>query len=137
MDAIDVVSAFIVLLVLLLVSAYGWYYHTGWHAFAYETGSSPSWGASDISRLRFKDVVFVVSRSDGIVQKKDVSAVLNGMAVAYESAVNKPPQLRLVRRLNAFSFVVEGFNDPVTVRDPSLPMWISARVTLTGDWRLV
>ena len=109
--------------------AYVWYNYTGWQSFSYGTGASPAWtpaGQADISMLRFKGCTFSVARGDGATATMDVTAVLNGMAVAYAGGTNNPPSLTLVRPLNPFSFVILGFNDSTTVSDPTAAPWCSA-----------
>jgi hypothetical protein len=123
--------ATIVLIVLILSAAYAWYNFTGWTAFSYKTGDSPSWipaKSEDISRLRFKDCVFTVTRTDGKVATLDADPVLNSMAVAYKSgSINtNPATLTLTRPLNPFSFVITGFNDKASVPDPTVSPWCTA-----------
>jgi hypothetical protein len=123
-----VLLAVIVVIVILVVAAYVWYHHTGWASFSYQTGDAPFWlpaDGADLSRLRFKDVTFTVTRT-GQPTTRDVTAVLNGMAVAFTGGVSNPPSLTLVRPLNPFSFVIPGFNDRASVPDPTAAPWCSA-----------
>ena len=131
--------AAIIVLVLAIVASYVWYNFTEWTEFSYNTGDDPSWTANnnaDISRLRFKDCIFTVTRADGKVATLNVSPVLNSMAVAYKSGSvgTNPPALVLTRPLNPFSFVIAGFNDKLTVSDPTGAPWCTAPpATCTKD----
>ncbi|MFA6166980.1 MAG: hypothetical protein WC700_10205 [Gemmatimonadaceae bacterium] len=121
--------AAVITLVMLIVAAFIWSRFVGWQSFTNKTGDQVSWqaaGSADVSRLRFLDCTFTVVRSDGVVGSKDVTAVLNGMAVAYQDGSNNPTVLSLDRPLNPFSFVITGFNDSATVADPTKPPWCSA-----------
>ena len=120
--------AAIVLFVLVISAAFIWYNFMGWTEFSYKTGESPSWqplGGKDISRLRFKDCVFTVNRSDGKVATLNATPVLNSMAVAYKTGTTEtnPTSLTLTRPLNPFSFVITNFNDKHTVPDPTASPW--------------
>jgi hypothetical protein len=86
----------------------------------------PAKAGDDVSRLRFRNCVFTVKRGDGVTKTHDVTAVLNGMAVAYKGGYNNPQMLTLVRPLNPFSFVIPGFNDRATVADPSARPWCAS-----------
>lgn len=134
-----------IIIVLLLVLSYVWWHYTGWNQFAFSAGDLPSWkptgAGKNVSLLRFKDCVFTVQRAgDAAPTSRDVTAVLNSMAVAYSSGRSRfyapsdyPPSLDLARPLNAFSFVIPGFNDVYyldaegnprgTVKDPSAAPW--------------
>jgi hypothetical protein len=127
-DGPALLLAAVILAVLVVGAAYAWYNFTGWAAFSYKTGDSPRWAGGDVSRLRFKDCVFTVARGDGKTAALDVSPALNSMAVAYKtgSAVTNPPALTLTRPLNPFSFVIAGFNDRLTVPDPTAAPWCAA-----------
>lgn len=124
-----ILLATITVMVIVIAIALMWYNFMGWTTFTNKTGDSPSWAppaGADISKLRFKNCVFSVSRADGVIKTQNVDAVLNGMAVAYRNGVNSPMALTLVRPLNAFSFVIPGFNDRATVSDPSGFPWCAA-----------
>ena len=130
----------LIIIIILLVAAYIWYNFIGWTEFNATTGDQPIWKPDvAISRLRFKDCIFTVTRSDGVSQSLDVSQVLNGMVVAFKnSTLDVAEPLKLVRPLNPFSFVIAGFNDKATVSDPSIPLWNvknGATATLSGKWR--
>jgi len=134
------------IVVLLLVIAFIWWHYSGWSEFSFANGDWPSWAPTDpkdnVSRLRFKDCVFTVQRAgDAAPTSRDVTAALNGMAVAYAGSRfftrdNYPAALTLARPLNAFSFAIPGFNDAHyldadgtprgTVKDPSAPPWCGA-----------
>ena len=123
------IAAALIIVLILIAAAYAWYNFTGWQAFSFTTGDKPKWvpaGGADISRLRFKNCTFTVVRGDGVTKPYDVTAVLNGMAVAFEGGISNPGSLALVRPLNPFSFVIPGFNDSKTVADPTAPPWCSS-----------
>jgi hypothetical protein len=118
-----------IVLLLVVAAAYAWYHLVGWQPFSYQAGSHPAWAPAagrDISRLRFKDCVFAVRRSDGAAQAHDVTPALNGMAVAYKGGAANPARLALTHPLNPFSFVIPGFNDSATVSDPTARPWCAA-----------
>jgi len=118
--------ATIIVIALVIVAAYVWYNYTGWAEFSNKTGDSPSWvpaNGADISRLRFKDCIFTVTRGDGVSRSYDVTPALNSMAVAYRGGGGNPLSLTLTRPLNPFSFVIPGFNDRATVADPTAAPW--------------
>ena len=125
---------------LLVLAAFAWY-SAGWRPFEWRTGSSPYWPApgAGVAGLRFRRCTFAVERGDGARAAADVTAVLTGMATAYKGAPAgaTPPTLTLDRPLNAFSFVIEGFNDRASVPDPTLPAWRAARASLAGETRVV
>lgn len=130
MDTVPALALAAVILVLIAISvAYVWYAFTGWTAFSAATGDGPGWtpkNGSDISRLRFRDCMFVVTRGDGKTASLDVSPALNAMALGYKGGSNNPPALTLTRPLNPFSFVIPGFNDPASVPDPTAAPWCSS-----------
>ena len=131
------IAALVITIILVVGAAYVWYAFFGWSGFSYGTGDSPSWlpaGQADLSRLRFKDCVFTVTRSDGRVGRIDVTPNLNSMAVAYKGGSYNPSTLTLTRPLNPFSFVIPGFNDRSTVPDPTVAPWCtSPPASCTGD----
>jgi hypothetical protein len=120
--------ALIIVLVLLIAVAYGWYNYTGWQPFSYATNDVPAWHplSGQVARLRFKDAKFTVTRLDGVQATYDVTAVLNGMSTAYTGSITGPPALTLTRPLNPFSFVIPGFNDRTTVADPTSSLWCTS-----------
>jgi len=151
----------IIILTVALCGSYGWYNYVGWTSFSF-TGdpnnaaldaaaklngttrpAGPYWtpqNDADISRLRFKDCVFTVKRSDAAVPAvKEVTANLNSMAVAYKDSPSKinTTTLKLTRYLNPFSFPIPGFNDKATAPNNKDPVWINATVTLTGKVRTI
>lgn len=137
-----------IIVALLLVIAFVWWHFTGWTEFSYQEGDLPSWAPTgsrkNISRLRFKNCVFSVQRAgDASPTARDVTSVLNSMAVAYSRSTSRsmpagnfPKALTLDRPLNAFSFVIPAFNDAYyldssgtprgTVKDPSAAPWCGA-----------
>lgn len=158
----DTAPAFILSLLtvvaILIIAAYVWYNSSGWSTFSFKTGDSTSCGtpsapktcgpcwtpkvaangtSGSISELRFKNAIFTLNVG-GQPYTKDVTAVLNGMAVAYQgtgaTAVNTGG-LCLDKPLNAFSFLIQGVNDSTKVPDPTVPVWKAATVTLTGSYR--
>jgi hypothetical protein len=140
----DAVIAAVVVIVLLIGAAFVWYTFTGWKTFSYTSGDTPAWtpaGQADISRLRFRSCLFTVSRSDGVKRALNVSPALNSMAVAFAGGPNNPPALTLTGPLNAFSFVIPGFNDRATVTDPAAAPWCTdagcAGATLVGKVRTI
>ncbi len=134
-----------VIIVLLLVIAYVWWHFTGWNEFSFDAGDLPSWAPTgsgkNVSRLRFKNCLFSVQRTgDAAPTTRDVTGILNTMAAAYSRGSSRfltrsdfPASLVLDRPLNAFSFVIPGFNDVYyldaggnphgTVKDPSVAPW--------------
>jgi hypothetical protein len=135
--AIAATIAAVVVLVVLLIVAYVWYNHTGWTQFSYRVGESPSWvpaAGGDVGRLRFKNCVFTITRSDGVIRTQDVSPVLNSMAVGQKGNAKPPTALTLDRPMNPFSFVISGFNDRASVPDPTGAPWCTAPPTIcTSD----
>jgi len=121
--------ATIVALIVAIVVAVVMYKFTGWTPFSFKDGDTVSWtpATGDISHLRFADCVFTSRNAAGTSQSRDVTAVLNGMAGAYAGATGAgmPPSLVLTRPLNPFSFVIPGFNDSTTVKNPSAIEWCS------------
>jgi hypothetical protein len=128
--AAALITSTVIVIIILIIAAYVWYNYIGWSGFAYKTGDRPSWlpaSGVSISRLRFKDCIFTVTRADKKVSSLDVAPVLNAMAVAYKtSTVGIPQTLTLTRPLNPFSFVIKGFNDRATVSDPRVYPWCTA-----------
>lgn len=138
--------------VLLVLAMYVWW-RQGWTPFSGKLGDSMSWSApGQLSHLRFRNCTFSVVRLDGKSAELDVTGILNSMAAAYATAPAGqalPPALSLSAPLNAFSFVIPGFNDRATVPDPGVAPWCSAppaagqtvcpgcQVTLTGEFRVV
>jgi hypothetical protein len=133
--ALSLIIAAVVIIILLIIIAFIWYEFMGWGPFTGTNGSVMSWDSDDVAAMRFKNCIFTVSRPDGTVATKDVSSILNGMAVAYEGSVKPPSSLALARPLNPFSFVIKGFNTVDVVPDPSIPLWANSKVTLTGKMR--
>lgn len=133
-----VILGLVIVVIVLIALAYVWYHHTGWAKFSNDNGDTVSWTSTTgagISDLRFKDVVFTLN-VNGVSHTQDVTAVLNGMAVAYKDTPNSGT-LTLDRPLNPFSFVIIGINDRDTVPDNQTPMWQSATATLAGYFRTV
>jgi len=107
----------------------------------------PSWDARPgadgqprtVDRLRFKNSVFTVTSPDGsTTYRRDVTAVLNGMAAAYKnSSVAPPTTLSLDRPLNAFSFTIPGFNDVNSMSADQVPAWAGASATLETLYRTI
>lgn len=121
----EALIASLVLLVFGIAALYATYNYTGWSDFAWTNGATPAWPSPDVTRLRFKEAVFTVKRGDGAQATLDVTAVLNGMALGLTGSRAPPPALRLTGPLNAFSFVIPGFNDRATVADPGAAPWCS------------
>lgn len=117
------VSALIIVVILVL-SAYLWRHYYGWKPFVFTSNSTnglvdPAWvptDTGDISRLRFENVRFTVTLPNGQYQYlEDVSPILDNMALAYKSAGLNPkavPALKLREPLNSFSFPIQGYNVP-------------------------
>lgn len=135
--------AVIAVLIILLLTAYAWYFLPGWKKFSYVAGDDPTWvvGEVGISNLRFKNCLFTIVRGDGVTRTLDATAALNAMAVAYKNQKLNPSSLKLVRPINTFSFIIQGFNDRASVSNPGAPAWLAgvggASVTLTGYWRVL
>jgi hypothetical protein len=107
-----------------------------------QTSRPPEWAAAGVenaSALRFKGCTFTVVDPAGKKYEADVTAVLNGMAIAYRGATTPVPRtLRLDRPLNAFSFIIKGVNDSATVASPTeAARWATSATTLTGLVRTV
>lgn len=107
-----------------------------------QPASTPSWAAGEgknIASLRFKSCTFTVVDPQGQKHSADVTAVLNGMAVAFRGAATAVPgALYLDRPLNAFSFVIPGVNDRATVPTPAqAKTWAGCATTLTGRSRTI
>jgi hypothetical protein len=107
-----------------------------------QSGSSPAWGAAsgeNVSALRFKSCKFSVIDPQGGTHTADVTAVLNGMAVAYRGATGQVPAvLRLDRPLNAFSFIIPGVNDSATVKTAAdAKLWQNSPTALVGYTRTI
>jgi len=91
----------------------------------------PSWTVKNpakqhASQLRFKKAVFTIKCTDGTVYTRDVTAVLNSMAVGIASTKNsgtnkKRPTLYLSDPLQPFSFAIVGVNDLKTLGDYPSP----------------
>jgi hypothetical protein len=102
--------------------------------------AEPAWEAPrGVGTLRFKKAVFAVTDPRGVTHRQDVTAVLNGMAVAYRKAPTKtaPTTLRLDRPLNAFSFTIPGVNDAQAVAASDLAKWKASATSLTGSYRVI
>jgi hypothetical protein len=132
MDYRDIFYSAIIALIVLLVLAVGYYQFFGWKKFAFSTGNVTSWTGNNTSKLRFRRAVFTITPPGQQSYKKDVSAVLNSMAVAYAGVPNSGT-LKLDRPLNAFSFLIPGVNDSKTVPNPA--SWKNAPATLVGEYR--
>lgn len=123
---------FIEAIILTLILVVMYYYLIGWKEFSYSTGDNITWPSDNVGSLRFKNCTFTVNMPDGTKKTKDVTDVLNGMAVAYNGSQVTPPSLALTGPLNAFSFTISGFNDSVTVRDPTASPWCLSTKTCTA-----
>jgi hypothetical protein len=139
--------------VVTTIIAYMWW-KSLWTPFSFAAGQLPTWAppkGKSLADLRFSDCVFKVSRADGLVAQKDVTPVLQNMALAYSDAAPNqalPSALSLDAPLNSFSFVIMGFNDAASAGNPSALPWCTApptgtsgvcpgsTVTLTGKYRV-
>lgn len=122
----------IILLIIIIIGACVLYEYVGWASFSYVTGDNPSWSPakdSDIFKLRFKNCMFTVSRSDGVVKSVNVAPVLNSMSTAFTKGTNNPTKLQLIGPLNPFSFIIAGFNDRASVPDPIAFPWCTSPQT--------
>jgi hypothetical protein len=136
----------LITLLVLVVAAYGWYNFTGWKAFAFAgtipfdaTAGVPSWGPAPgrtVAHLRFRNAVFTVTAPDGARHVADVTAALNGMAVAYVGAQTPPATLALDSPLNAFSFAVAGINTGNMSADEA-KRWAQSATSLVGSVRTI
>ena len=136
---VAIIVALIVIIVIFVAVAYGWYNFYGWKSFGFKTKDTVSWTSPTkrgITDLRFKKAIFTIKTPDGAVQAKDVTNVLNGMAVAYTGQANSGT-LTLDRSLNPFSFVIKGVNDNQTVSNPSSDRWTKTTATLTVSVRTI
>lgn len=99
----------------------------------------PSWRAPgrDASFLRFRRVTFAVAAPDGRRWTKDVTANLNAAARGFRRGGPPPPRrLFLDRPLNAFSFVIAGFNDAASVPTAAAAAALGGLpAVLSGEWR--
>lgn len=134
--------AALVVLVAVVIAAAVWYYKFGWQSYSYSQSAgaaAPSWSPSTgatVDRLRFRKAVFTVTPTVGSPQSVDVSAVLNGMAVAYRGSTTVPAELTLVRPLNPYSFVITGFNDSSKTSGGTDPL-AGATAELVGYYRTI
>ena len=156
------ILAAVAVVLILVAAAYVWYTFGAWKPFSYVTGEAPSWSPAamtaaggappGLGQLRFRNCAFTATRGDLVARTLDVSGVLNGMAAAYAGEASAPSALTLATpapvdslgkatgpagALNAFSFQIVGFNDPKTVPDPTIPLWTTARATLSGEVRVL
>lgn len=141
------ILAILIVLVLLVGVAYGWYNFSGsWSDFSYTGGQKVAFssGKRQINRLRFRKCIFTTQDPSGKKASWDVTAILNGMAVAHDidSNNNKLPLGGSSQiPLNPFSFIQGGFNDRAAVptaadRDTWQKVPDSA-TTLTGEMRVL
>lgn len=140
--------AALVVAVVAVAAAAAWYYGTGWKAFSFAQAAgsaAPSWtpvggsGADPAAadRLRFRKAVFTVTTASGATHAADVTAVLNGMAVAYRGSPTAPAALVLARPLNPYSFAIAGVNDPSVTGSATSDPLTGASATLAGYYRTV
>lgn len=174
MDSTPILSAVVAVIIIILIFlgvTHLWYNKSSsWQSFnaSSVTYDWPQWsstsknGASD---LRFRNCIFTVTLGDGkTTQSLDVTNILNGMALQQKSPVittttitsgssKYQPTMTLVRPLNPFSFVINGFNDPTTLANVDIGAypWCTANCvnssktptaianpavsTLTGEYR--
>lgn len=136
----SLIISIIVVIVIIIIAAYIWYNFMGWKPFSYKTNDKVSWKPDknkNISQLRFKDVKYSVLEPNGTQHTYDVTAVLNGMAVAYENSdIQIPKTLNLDKNLNSFSFQIPGVNDSRTLQTKDqVERWRNNKVTLVGKVR--
>jgi hypothetical protein len=132
--------AAVITFLIVIIAAYMMYNYYNLASFSFTTGQPGTWtvpAGHDVSDLRFIKCIFTVSVPGQTPVTKDVSSVLNGMAVAYTKSANPPTELSLISPLNPFSFVIPGFNDSATVKDPTIPKWTNAKVSLVGKVRIL
>jgi len=129
--------------VVLLIIIYIWYTMFGWTPSTFTTGQVASWTApsGDTSSLRFRNMIFRVRTADGKTSARNVTAIVNKMAQAFDATggVNTGT-LTLDRPLNAFSFVIAGMNDRATIKtaaDKVASPLNHAPVSLIGSWRTI
>ena len=154
------VSGLVVALAFLLVAAYLWYNYIGWKPFAYREGEVVTFSAGkteSAGSIRFRGATFTVTAPDGTSRSKDVTAILNGMALAYsggagaatssfslggkvcikKNAKGLCTQTGRPRPLNPFTFTIAGFNDRKTVPTKADAAEWTGAARLTGEARLV
>lgn len=114
--------ATVVVVLLLVAAAYAWYNNpSAWESISAKGGDTVAFsaGGRPLNRLRFKDCVFTTQSPSGEVKSWEVTAVLNGMAAAYDVPAPGKTALTLggssAVALNPFSFTKSGFNDGATV----------------------
>lgn len=114
-------AALVVVLLLLLAGAFAWYHNPrAWKSFSYAGGDAVAFSTdgAPLDRLRFRGCTFATVNPQGLAAQWDVTAVLNGMAAAYDVPISKS-ELTLGGSaripLNPFSFTRAGYNDPATV----------------------
>ncbi len=100
-----------------------------WKSFNYQTNDIPTWNASDVSLIRFKNCIFTSG-----TQQIDVTSVLNSMSNAYKGG--NLLSLSLDRPLNPYSFVIMGYNDSNTIKYPTTQL-VNVPTTLTGYWKVI
>lgn len=115
---LSVTIALILSFIILALIVIAWWFFTGWTKFSYKIGDLPVWAAQDITKLRFRNCIFTVTMNNGTAQHKDVSSNLDAMAAAYVGAKSIPPSIGLYTPLNPYSFIIDGFNDSKTVKNP-------------------
>lgn len=140
-------TALIIVLVLLLGAAWWWYHRPGaWKKFSYKGGDKVAFNSSPrlVSKLRFRNCVFATQNPKGEKVSWDVTAVLNGMAAAYDTNVqitSLPLGGSAQIPLNPFSFKKASFNDLAAVPNAAAnAVWAAvpaSATTLTGEVRTI
>ena len=131
-------AIFIIFLV-TFVALYIHYTFLGWKNFSFSRDQTVSIDpdGKTTDKIRFRKVIFTVVKANSAKTtfKIDVTTRMNQMAIGHKKTGLTLP-LALIKPLNAFSFVVAGHND-TTVKDPSLPEWTNATVTLSGIYKIL
>lgn len=141
------IVATLIVLLLLVVAAYVWVnYGNKWNTFNEAGGATVSFdaGSKTPAWIRFRNCKFTTQNPQGVAMTWDVTAVLNGMAVAHPKqppAGSYPTSLSLSDELNPFSFIKAGFNDSQTVpTEAASQAWSSVPASstkLTGEWTVL
>lgn len=140
-----ILTATVILVVLIVAVSYAWYHLIGWQTFTVTEDSqrvaSVSGAGKDIRHLRFRNCMFTSTIGEAPHHPVDVSAVLNGMAMAYmdapatTSTVHAAPvYLDLISPINALSFKIEGWNTEDIIKQVNL---VGSSGSLTGQYRII
>jgi hypothetical protein len=140
---LQIIIAIIIAIFISGFMRYMVYNFTGWKSFSMKGGENFQLGeisASDVSKLKFKKCVYKITGVDGSKKQHIVTSVLNGMVKAYKGNTNNMYKFKLDDPgLDAYSFLIPGFNDNDNHPDPLI--WVnnlpSENISLTGYYKLL